>query len=349
MAIQLVFASKSMYSEAFYRYNSDLLRKILFQLLDKLNFLEIEEIKSLGRFFLIDGSVFPAIKTMRWAGYKKSCNAIKLQFALELNRMTPAQFMIGEGKYSERKFLLQILTEGITYICDRGYIAFYLFNEISIKNAFFIIRGKADMKYKIIETFIVNIPTIFLGFMSDVTDVKIIFKNDKNKMSYRLITFMACGEFYILITNRFDLTTYEVIMLYAYRWQVELIFRLFKRTLNGIHLWSHNPNGVEIQFNIYMIAYLLLLSFKQKCALINDKANEEKNLRKDIGVVSAGIDASARLNQSKLGRQYVRGLVSLLGSRLQRYWKFGIHWLTKLKNLLLTPFGADVCKTLSTG
>lgn len=345
----LVSASNSMYSEAFHRYSSELFRKILFQLLDKLNFLEIKEIKSLGRFFLVDGSVFPAIKTMVWAGYKKGHNAVKLQLALELNRMTPAHFMVGEGKFSERKFLKQILEKGITYICDRGYIGFNLFKEISLKDAFFIIRGKATMNYEIAESLIVNIPTMFLSFMSDVKDVKIIFKNDKNKMTYRIITFMACGEFYVLITNRFDLTTYEVIMLYAYRWQIELIFRLLKRTLNGIHLWSHNPNGVEVQFHLYMIAYLLLLSFKQNCALKNDEARKEENgLTEDAEEVSVCSGKFRDPIISKRGRPYVRGIVSLLGNRLRRYWKFGIHWLTKVRNILLATFDLDAIRILAT-
>ena len=44
-------------------------------------------------------------------------------------------------------------------------------------------------------------------------------------------------------------------MLYAYRWQVELFFRCIKRTLNALHLWNHEPDGVKIQFYIYLIVY----------------------------------------------------------------------------------------------
>ena len=99
--------------------------------------------------------------------------------------------------------------------------------------------------------------------------MKIVLENDKNRddkgnrIEYRLIVFSAMGELYVLITNRLDLSTYEIIMLYAYRWQVELIFRFLKRTLNSIHLLCHEPEGVQVQFYLYMISYLLLLSFKQ--------------------------------------------------------------------------------------
>jgi len=66
----LVTASSSMYSEAFLRYEPDIFKRIFFGLLDKLEFKSIPEINSLGRFILMDGSIFPAIKTMDWASYK---------------------------------------------------------------------------------------------------------------------------------------------------------------------------------------------------------------------------------------------------------------------------------------
>ena len=65
----LVNASKAMYTEAFVRYAPSLYRLIFFNLLEKLNFLEIPEIKALGRIICIDGSVFPAIIKMAWASY----------------------------------------------------------------------------------------------------------------------------------------------------------------------------------------------------------------------------------------------------------------------------------------
>jgi len=50
------------------------------------------------------------------------------------------------------------------------------------------------------------------------------------------VTFTLYQEVFYILTNRKDLTTYQIIMLYSYRWQIELIFRFLNRTLNGIHL-----------------------------------------------------------------------------------------------------------------
>lgn len=342
--LNLIIASKSMYSEAFVRYESESYRKIFVGLLEQLDFIGIPEIRHLGRFLLIDGSLFPAMVNMEWAHYKKNANAVKLHLSFELNRMIPVQFFSAEGNFSERNFLKNILEAGVTYICDRGYICFKSFKEISCKGAFFIIRGKKNLQFTIKEQLIISIPEKFSKLLPNVSDMKIIFTNDINQLAYRIIKFTTMGETYILITNRFDLTAYEVIMLYAYRWQVELIFRFFKRTFAGIHLMTHNPEGIRIQFYLYMIAYLLLLSFKQRCVKIDNAdltAKQTTNESEQVTIDDAQI--SDVLSQNK----YTCGLVSLLGEKLKTYWKIGIHWLKVVKNLLIEQVEPSIVKLIA--
>ncbi|WP_238314479.1 transposase [Methylobacterium crusticola] len=150
--LDLVSASKSMYSDAFYRYSAQTYRTIFYTLLKTMNFLEIPEIQALGRFCCVDGSVFPAMITMTWATYQKKRNAIKLHLAFELNRMIPTQFLSTEANTSERKILRQMLEAGITYIADRGYVCFKLFHDIGDRQAYFIIRATSNLLYDIYET-----------------------------------------------------------------------------------------------------------------------------------------------------------------------------------------------------
>ena len=334
--IGLTIASKSMYSESFDRYDPEIFRKIFGLLLLSCNLMAIPEINILGKILLVDGSIFPAISSMQWASYKESANAIKLQLSFELNRMIPVQFICTEGNFSEKKFLINIIEKGSTYICDRGYISFDLFFRICEAGANFIIRGKSNLIYIVNENLEVNIPVEILYLMDNIKDIIFIFNGDINNKKYRIVKFNAIGEEYILITNRFDLTTHEVIMLYAYRWQIELCFRFIKRTLNGIHLMSHSKNGIQIQFYLYMIVSILLLMFKQKC-----------ELTKTNNIVEKSQPASIKKMLPNSGRFFSCGLVTMLGEKLKRYWKIGIHWLTVVKNLLTKTYGEDVIKILA--
>ena len=174
-----------------------------------------------------------------------------------------------------------------------------------------------------------DIPDCFSKFFDGIEDTIVVFENDSAQIPYRVVKFSALGESYVLITNRFDLSTYQIVMLYAYRWQIELYFRFLKRTLNGIHLWSTEPRGIEIQFYVCMIAHLLILKFKQQCRPPEDSTSKKLPEKEDE-------TASPETSRNKAAdlRFYVCGLISLLGEKLKKTWKISARWLIALKNSL---------------
>jgi hypothetical protein len=324
-----ILASPSMYSEAFSRYKPEIFQRIFMRLLERIEIKDIPEIRELGRFMLFDCSIFPAFKDLLWATYTSTHQSLKMHLAYELNRMIPVQFISTDGKASDREALLALLETGVTYILDRGYVAFDIFQKITTHHAFFIMRIRCNMNATVEKILTVNIPEEWNRFLSDISDTLVIFPGDPSEKTYRLVSFVVFGEWYRIATNREDLKTSEIIILYAYRWQVELFFRCIKRLFNALHLWSHEPDGIKIQFYIYLIAYVLLINFKQ--TLIQE---EEKNLQSRSTHSSLRKKPSSRRKHSRLPEY---GLVSLLGSKLKKLWKISIHWLTCIKNLLFHP------------
>ncbi|MDM8553832.1 transposase [Desulfococcaceae bacterium HSG7] len=183
----LAVVSESMCSEVSVRYDQLLFRSVFVKSLTALSFLDIPEIEHSGQIVLIDGSLFPAISTMSQASYKSTADAVKMHLSFNLNKMIPAEFLAKEGEYSERKFLKDILQESITYICDRGYISFKIFKDISDKKAFFITLGKKGMLYDVTVTLKTVIPDEFIKFFSLIKDIKVKFQNDKDDRTYRIV------------------------------------------------------------------------------------------------------------------------------------------------------------------
>lgn len=209
-----------------------------------------------------------------------------------------------------------------------------------------IIRGTANLVMEMQETLPVEIPAAWAHFFTAIEDRKMRFTNDPHQHAYRVVSFVAQGEGFALLTDRFDLRTSEIIMLYAYRWQVELIFRFLKRTMHGLHFLCQHPSGLEIQFTLYMMAYLLLLQFKQRCAPGADEPQEDGALKPQGGTDKVEADSSLPIPQA--ARFYGCGLVSMLGDRVRQYWKMGIHWLTTVRNSLLQPFTPDMARLIWT-
>jgi len=249
--------------DAFCRYQVALFKSIYVRLLQTFPVTCLEEFKELGRFILSDGSIFPMAIRNIWAEFRKNSRALKLHLNFELNQMIPSCFLVTSGKTDERYSLSKMIEEAVTYIADRGYISFEFFKTILDKSAFFIIRTRKNLNYQLIEKLPVQLKDSVKFIFFQVTDELVKFDADKYQISYRRISFRTKTTIFILVTNRLDLTTYQIIRLYAFRWQIELFFRYFKRTLNGIHIIHNNQKGVTIQFYIMLITNLLLLRFKQ--------------------------------------------------------------------------------------
>lgn len=322
--------------DAFSRFSPDLFQAVFRHLVAHSPFKAVPEFAALGTLCCIDGSLFPVIQSMAWANYTSDHQALKLHLCFELNRMIPVDFQVGSGNSSERRALIDMAQAGVTYIADRGYMSFRLCHQLVQAQAHFIFRVKTNLLHCMLEPLTVTLPESVQSLFQDVTDELIRYTNDKNHAVYRLVRFSVDGETYFLLTDRRDLTTFQVILLYVYRWQIELMFRFLKRTLNGIHLIQHDKRGVTIQFYMILIVALLELFMKQLAldsAEVSDGSTEPQAPPSKLKTASSRLDGVA--------------FVATLGRKMKKYWKIGIHWLTALRDLLAEPFDERAIQILS--
>lgn len=259
---KLVVCGVSTISDAFHRYPLVIVQQLYQMLLAKVPLPEIDEFRTLGRLAICDGSLFPISISAFWAVYRKHANSLKMHLCFSLNRMLPVCFLTTHGKGDERKAMHEFIEKGVTYIADRGYIAFNFLFDIVELMAFFIIRSRKNLHYQVQRTLAVDLPEAVRYIFLKVTDELVSFDSDRHCGVYRRVSFRTQQTLFILITNRLDLTTFEIIKLYCFRWQIELFFRYFKQTLQAKHLLNLSEAGVAIQFYIVLIAHLLLVIFK---------------------------------------------------------------------------------------
>jgi Transposase DDE domain len=310
-AVGLAYTPFSTLKDGFYRFSSEACRKLFETVLSELKLKRIKGLDEIGLFRVIDGSLFPTLIQISWSEYRKRKNAFKLHLQFELNRMIPSEFLIGSGRSSEREFLLKVLEKGVTYIADRGYASFEIIAKLMQSQAFFVFRVKDNLLYQVQE--IISLATEELPkCFQQVKDELVIFSNDKHQTRVRLIQFKVAGSYFRIVTNRFELSVLQIIILYAYRWQIELFFKYLKRTLNGLHLFNHSENGVGIQFYLLMTLALLLLKFKQQ--------TEPKAKKKP---------AKAEKNQADPS-EWIKKISEIF----YESWKISKKWLLIIKNSL---------------
>ena len=328
--------------DAFQRFPIAWFAKLLSFVLAAVTWKAIPELEALGKLYCVDGSVFPAVATMLWAEYTSQRKAIRLHLCFELNRMIAVQFLVDSGNSNEKQALLQMLEAGVTYIADRGYYSFPLLAAIASAQAFFVFRAKINLVYTAVEWLPVNLPNTVRHLFHHVTDQRVRLTNAEGRPIYRLVSFYVAQERYLILTNRLDLSTFQVILLYAYRWQVELIFRFLKRSLNGLHLLSHSKEGVTIHFYALLIAALLELRLKQQCVNLCETSS---TFTARSEVAQAAI-AALMIDPQRLAGTRGHTFLATIGEKLHRYWKISKHWLVALRNFLARPFDWQVVMAL---
>jgi IS4 transposase len=318
--LSLEYTPFSTLKDGFSRFDCIHYKTIFENLVKNTPLFKVPYLEEMGIFKVIDGTLLPTLLHMSWTQYRKNKNAFKLHFSFELNRMIPTEFWRGTGNSCERTMLLKMVQSGITYIADKGYFSFDLVEKVIQMQAFFILRVKENMLFEKIESFEIakNLPVCF----KNVSDAKGVFKNDPNQNIVRLVHFQVWDSCFMIVTNRFDLSTLNIIILYAYRWQIELFFKYLKRTLNGIHLLNHSENGIEIQFYLMMTLAVLQLNFKQTCQAVQNIVP----FFQDFHQASKQIQVFGGTSPSDWIKKNAKPLYV--------FWKISKNWLLILKNSL---------------
>ncbi|HID56947.1 TPA: IS4 family transposase, partial [Candidatus Poribacteria bacterium] len=268
---------------------------------------------------------------------KENVHAVKLHHAFELNRMIPVEFLLTEGKANEKKVLLNMAQAGVTYILDRGYFAFYLLQDLIAQDAFFLVRTREDLRYTIVSTLPITLPASVRPLFTNLTDQRIRCPNDPSRHIYRLITFECRNTPFLILTNRTDLTTFQIILLYAYRWQIELLFRFLKRSMGGLHLFNLAQEGLSTQFYLFLITAILELNLKQDATKTLEAHHQHSASQETQPDLSQKAPPSA-LEQKENTCSSPRSFLQTIGEKLHTYWKLSIYWRDTLRDLLARPY-----------
>jgi Transposase DDE domain len=262
-------ASLGSLSEAARVFDSDLLRDLIPQLVEKaLPNAQGKDAKALQGLIAVDGSLLPALPKMVWALWMNDDNrAAKMHVHFDVFKGVPADVTITHGSGSEREQLRKMLLPGHIYVVDRGYEEFQLFQDIVDAGSSFIARVQDKIAYKVLEERPLTKEAKAAGVVSDVIVKRLGTDHHKNVVKQRMrivkvqtdkLDSKGNPDVLVLVTNLLDLSAELVALGYKHRWAVELFFRWLKCILGCRHLLANNKNGVEIQVYLGMIASLLI-------------------------------------------------------------------------------------------
>ena len=204
-------------------------------------------------------SVFP------WAPFRSTKAAVKMHTLLDLRGNIPSFIHISDGKMHEVNILDQLLPEpGAFYIMDRGYLDFERLHRFHLAGAFFVTRGKSNLRVKRRYSHPVDRAT---GLFCDQTVMLTGFYSPQDfETPLRRIRFKdpESGKTLIFLTNNFVLEASTVTELYRCRWQVELFFKWIKQHLRIKAFFGTSENAVKSQIWIAVSVYVLVAIVKKR-------------------------------------------------------------------------------------
>ena len=230
---------------------------------------EIDTLNLDATVYLLDSTVIDlCLSVFGWAKFDTENASVKLNMQLDLNGSVPAFFTITEGKVNDVNFLDEVLYErGAYYVMDKGYLDFARWYTIQSAGAFFVTRGRHNMRVRRLYSRVVQKET---GLVCDqivvLTAVRSIprYPDKMRRIKYRDL---ETGVLYVFITNDFNSSAVTIATLYKYRWQIELFFRWIKQHLKIKSFWGTSANAVKTQICIAICAYLLMAIVKKRLAI----------------------------------------------------------------------------------
>jgi len=209
----------------------------------------------LGELVAVDGSLIDGVFSMHWADYRKRAKKAKVHLGFDLNRSIPRKIFLTNGKGPERPFVSQILTTGQTGVLDRGYQCHRYFDLWQHEKKLFVCRIKTGTKKTLIKTNDISPDsTVFYDAIVRLGTPGV----NQTEKELRLIGYTVNSAKYWVATNRFDLSSEQIALIYKLRWDIETFFAWWKRHLKVYHLIARSEHGLMVQILAGLITYLLL-------------------------------------------------------------------------------------------
>ena len=244
-----------------------------------------------GALTLVDSTVIDTLCTVAEAmflplrdGTGRHRHAWRLHLHLDVDGHVPAAWELtgprNTGDGDEKSVLRRKLSPGHTYVMDRWYAQFTLWNDVKAAGSSYVCRVRDNSVYRVVEDRPPSAAAAGAGVISDqVVEIGLSKKpHERADHPTRLVcvrctphakrgkgrrsgggqTGPTSDGVLRVVTDLLDVPAEVVAFLYQYRWTIEVFFRFLKQVLGCRHLLSTRREGVEIQVYAAVICCLML-------------------------------------------------------------------------------------------
>lgn len=198
------------------------------------------------------------------SGKKKG--GLKIHTKLPLGGTVPDLIHITEAACNDKSFLGQLEGEkGTIYVFDKGYVKYQKWKEWSKNGVYFVTRLNDNADYQVLEGKPNHISDNAEGGI--VSDQIIQLNPSKEPLKARLIKYKdpVSGKALEFAPNMFAYSDSTIVLLYKYRWNIEILFKQLKQNFEWGYFHSDSLEGIKTQVWIALVANLLFTIIHKQC------------------------------------------------------------------------------------
>jgi hypothetical protein len=241
-----------------------------------------------GKIKLVDGTVIRTLRTVAGAMWLKSKAGWRLHMQFDVDTYVPSSLDITDprnsGKSDEKNILRKHLQAACTYVMDRWFAQFRLFNDIHDAGSHYVCRLRDNSVYTVVEDRPLTEADKAAGILSDqvvllgqdrsgadrpnhpIRLIRVTCTPHEKRANSKTKTLTHGGTagppsdgVLRIATDMLDVPAEIISFLFAYRWTIEVFIRFFKQVLGNRHLMSTKPEGIRIQIAAGIMCCMLML------------------------------------------------------------------------------------------
>ena len=269
------FVRRSTLSDANIRRSSEVFEKIFYQIYQQLSpFLPDSRLRGsvFKKLIIIDSTTIRLFQEILKAAGRQPADGkrkggVKVHLSMKATEDVPNVVMISSAATNDAVFLNKLqCTPGSYVVFDKAYNNFGQFHKWNSQKVNWVTRLRSNTIVNKVSSRKLNSKESKLGVRKD-EEVIIGHKSKKiQKVKCRLVTFydQQNKREFSFLTNNFRIKASTVAAIYKQRWQIELLFKRMKQSLQFQYFLGDNENAIRIHIWCTLIADLLLKAATSK-------------------------------------------------------------------------------------
>jgi hypothetical protein len=196
----------------------------------------------------------------------KKKGGLKIHAKIPMGGFVPDLVHITEAACNDKSFLGQLEVEkGGIYVFDKGYVNYQKWGWWTRKGAYYVTRLNENAGYRVLSGKPNHISQYGDGGV--ISDQEILLDPSGSAIKARLIVWKDPESGHVLkfVSNMFDYQASSIILLYKYRWNIEVLFKRLKQNFELAYFFSDSSEGIKTQIWIALIANLLFSVIHRQC------------------------------------------------------------------------------------